>query len=144
MPTIAEILRHEKGFSIGVVSTVPFTHATPAAQVSHNVSRNNYHAIGDEIVMQTQPEVVIGGGYASNTYLPSAALTYLIANPKSPYVFVQRQAGVDGSQALAKAAASRGAAKEALRSVRESVNRQLRVARAGRQPRRAFGEARND
>lgn len=105
LATVAEILRREKGFSIGVVSTVPFTHATPAAQVSHNVSRNNYHAIGDEIVMQTQPEVVIGGGYASNTYLPSAALTYLTADPKSPYVFVQRQAGVDGAQALAKAAA---------------------------------------
>jgi alkaline phosphatase len=109
LPTVAEILRREKGFAIGVVSTVPFSHATPAAQVSHNIYRNNYHAIADEIVMQTQPEVVIGGGYASMTYVSPAALNYLTADPKSPYVFVQRRAGVDGAKSLAEAA-SRAAA----------------------------------
>ena len=39
LKTIAELLREKKGFAIGVVSTVPFTHATPAAHVSHNKSR---------------------------------------------------------------------------------------------------------
>lgn len=43
LKTIAEILRDSKGYAMGVVSTVPFTHATPAAHVSHNVNRNNYH-----------------------------------------------------------------------------------------------------
>jgi alkaline phosphatase len=32
------------------VSTVPFSHATPAAHVRHNVSRNNYTAIAEEII----------------------------------------------------------------------------------------------
>ncbi|MEE9905274.1 MAG: esterase-like activity of phytase family protein, partial [Chlorobium sp.] len=40
--TIAETLRNEMGYAIGVASTVPFSHATPAAFVSHDVSRNNY------------------------------------------------------------------------------------------------------
>ncbi len=105
VPTAAEILRAEKGFAIGVVSTVPFTHATPAALVSHNVSRNNYHAIGEEIVMKTQPDVVVGGGWGSAQYTPAAALEYLTKNPASPYVFVQRQAGVDGAKTLTAAAA---------------------------------------
>ena len=34
--SIAELLRGRRGFAIGVVSTVPFSHATPAAHVSHN------------------------------------------------------------------------------------------------------------
>ena len=63
LTTIAETLRAEKGMAIGVVSTVPFSHATPAAFVSHNVNRNNYGAIAEEIINQTQPEVVIGGGH---------------------------------------------------------------------------------
>jgi len=103
--TIAEILRRERGFSIGVASTVPFSHATPAAQVSHNTNRENYHAISEEIVLRTQPEVVIGGGYRSSTYVSDVAYKYLTANPDSPYVFVERQAGVDGGRSLMDAAA---------------------------------------
>ncbi len=63
LKTIAEWLRELKGYAIGVVSTVPFTHATPAAHVSHNKSRNNYFAIGTEILTVVKPEVVIGGGH---------------------------------------------------------------------------------
>ena len=36
LKTIAELLREKKGFAIGVVSTVAFLEATPAAFVSHN------------------------------------------------------------------------------------------------------------
>ncbi|MFB3778927.1 MAG: alkaline phosphatase [Bryobacteraceae bacterium] len=102
--TVADILRSERGFSIGVASTVPFSHATPAAHVSHNVNRNNYHAIANEIVMAVQPDVVIGGGYHSKTYMSPAALSFLASNPSSPYVFVQRQTGVDGGMSLRQAA----------------------------------------
>jgi len=105
LPTIAEILRRERGFSIGVASTVPFSHATPAAHVSHNTSRENYHAISEEIVLRTQPDVVIGGGYHSSTYVSETAYKYLTANAGSPYVFVERAAGVDGARSLAGAAA---------------------------------------
>jgi alkaline phosphatase len=104
LKTMAEILREEKGFSIGVSSTVQFTHATPAAHVSHNVSRNNYHEIADEIVLKVQPDLVIGGGYGNSTFVSPAALEYLSSNPASPYVFVQRQEGVEGAASLLKAA----------------------------------------
>ena len=58
LTTIAERLRADEGFSIGVVSTVPFSHATPAAFVSHNVSRNNY----TQIACGDHPHGAAGGG----------------------------------------------------------------------------------
>lgn len=68
--TIAEIIREKKKASIGVITTVPFNHATPAAFVSHNTDRNHYYnnkdgykGIAEEIIRTTKPEVVIGGGH---------------------------------------------------------------------------------
>jgi alkaline phosphatase len=110
LKTIAELLRDQKGFSIGVVSTVPFTHATPAAHVSHNVSRNNYTQIAHEIIRTVQPEVVIGGGYPGPSgtgrfnYLGEADYIFLkSSDPANPYLFVERESGVDGSVALLEA-----------------------------------------
>jgi DNA-binding beta-propeller fold protein YncE len=65
LETIAESLRDDLGYSIGVVSTVPFSHATPAGFVSHNVKRSNTWNIAHEILFDVQPEVVIGGGLDS-------------------------------------------------------------------------------
>ena len=111
LTTIAELLRNRKGFSIGVVSTVPFTHATPAAHVSHNVNRNNYIQIGKEVIRSIQPEVVIGGGYPGEegtgkfNYLEADDYNFLKnPDPESPYIFVERQSGVDGSVSLLEAA----------------------------------------
>jgi alkaline phosphatase len=94
-----------------VVSTVPFTHATPAAFVSHNKSRSNYKPIGTEILIQVKPEVVIGGGHpgydGSPTYSYISDTDYL--NFKngiyaSEYVFVEREAGKDGGVSVLTAA----------------------------------------
>lgn len=63
LKTIAEMMREKKGASIGVVSTVPFSHATPAGFVTHNTSRYDYHGITNEILNTTKPDVVIGGGH---------------------------------------------------------------------------------
>jgi len=111
LKTIAELLREQKGLSIGVVSTVPFTHATPAAHVSHNVSRNNYTQIANEIIRTVQPEVVIGGGYPGQggtgrfNYLGEADYNFLkSSDPANPYLFVERESGVDGSDSLLEAA----------------------------------------
>ncbi len=108
LPTAAEILRMTKGFAIGVASTVPFTHATPAAQVSHNPNRNNYHAIAAEILTQTKPEVVIGGGHpnwapgsGSGQYMSTTLYAeFKAGNYGSEYVFVERTSGEDGAAAL--------------------------------------------
>lgn len=106
LKTIAEMLREEKGFSIGVVSTVPLTHATPAGFVSHNVSRNNYHAIGSEIIHQVKPDVVIGGGHpvGGTGYLSTADYNYLKSAANTEYLFVERQTGVDGGASILKGA----------------------------------------
>lgn len=113
LPTIAEALRTAKGFSIGVVSTVPFTHATPAGFVSHNVDRNKYGPIGTEIIRTFQPEVVIGGGYPGTkgtngySFLTQEDYEYLKSG-SSPYEFVERYAEGeeerDGSVRLLNAA----------------------------------------
>lgn len=110
LKTVAELLREKKGRSIGVVSTVPFSHATPAAHVSHNVSRNNYAAIAEEIILKVQPEVVIGGGLATS-YMSSALYNELKAGNVKAYKFVERKSGVDGALAIrsgALAAAAEG------------------------------------
>jgi alkaline phosphatase len=106
LTTIAETLRKEKGYAIGVVSTVPFSHATPAAYVSHNVSRNNYQQIAAEILETVKPEVVIGGGHPRWTgkynYLSEATYNKVKADPG--YQVVERVASQDGGAALRLAA----------------------------------------
>ena len=120
--TIAETLRDDLGFAIGVASTVPFSHATPAGVVSHNVNRNNYQDIAHEILFDTQPDVVIGGGldglFAKAVTNAAKADTDLNDNgfnddydafkagtDGTDYVFVERASGTDGGTALADAAA---------------------------------------
>jgi len=53
------------GKSTGVVTTVPFSHATPAAMAAHNISRSNYGQIAREMLQQSNLDVVIGGGHPS-------------------------------------------------------------------------------
>jgi alkaline phosphatase len=52
-----------KGKATGVVTSVEWTHATPAGFVAHNVSRNNYAEIGMEIVNDSAADVVMGAGH---------------------------------------------------------------------------------
>jgi len=124
LTTIAEMYRNQKKASIGVVSTVPFSHATPAGFVSHNKSRNNYKAIAQEIITGVRPDVVIGGGHpAYNSATSSADYTYIDApeysylnnsSTTSDYNFVQRKAGVDGGTAILAAADAAVANKQKL------------------------------
>ena len=48
--TIAEKLHAQKGWKVGVISSVNLNHATPAAFYAHQASRNNYYEIGVEMV----------------------------------------------------------------------------------------------
>lgn len=50
------------GKATGVVTSVPFSHATPAAFVAHNASRHNYHQIAHEMIMESATDVIIGCG----------------------------------------------------------------------------------
>ncbi len=51
------------GKSIGVVSSVPLSHATPAGFVVHNSSRNNYGEIAHYMFFHTQLDVIMAPGH---------------------------------------------------------------------------------
>lgn len=48
--TIAEKLKEQKGYKVGVITSVNLNHATPAAFYAHQASRKNYYEIGQEMV----------------------------------------------------------------------------------------------
>ena len=52
---------HDAGYSVGVMSTTPINHATPAAFYGHNIKRGNYYEIGKELPA-TGFEFFAGGG----------------------------------------------------------------------------------
>ena len=129
LTTIAEEYRARTGAGIGVVSTVPFDHATPAAFVSHSPSRNFYYTglkgykglgIADEIILRVKPDVVIGGGHPLHDnpdfnpkrgYISESLYLGLKTSPE--YLLVERMAGGDGGRAIIEgAAAARRAGKK--------------------------------
>jgi alkaline phosphatase len=119
LTTIAEELRARRGAAIGVVSTVPFTHATPACFVAHNLSRGNYAAIGAEIIRTVKPDVVIGGGWpfdpghAGTTYKYIAKAEYdALYAGSTDYTFVERVPGQPGGSRLLAAASTLPAGKK--------------------------------
>ncbi len=115
LKTIAEIFREKNKGSIGLITTVPFNHATPAALISHSESRNNYYSAVDtkegiaNQMIAFQPEVLIGGGHPAynkgwgvKKYL-SNDLYNLMKNSKG-YIFIDRQNKLDASQNIKTAA----------------------------------------
>lgn len=50
------------GKATGVVTTVPFCHATPAGFVAHNFSRSNYSQIAAEMLFDSHCDVIMGCG----------------------------------------------------------------------------------
>jgi len=122
IPTVAEDFRSARGASIGIVSTVPFDHATPAAFVSHNTSRGAYYTgyrgykglgLAEEIIFRTKPEVVIGGGHPlldNPGFDPKIGYIsrslYLSLQASTEYLLVERRAGQDGGRAIAEGSAA--------------------------------------
>lgn len=53
----------EAGKATGVVTSVPLSHATPAGFVAHNVNRNSYSEIAQEMILSSKAEVIMGGGH---------------------------------------------------------------------------------
>lgn len=60
--TIAE-LAFGQGRASGAVSSVMFSHATPACVWAHNVSRGNYEEIANEMICSSGLKVIIGAGH---------------------------------------------------------------------------------
>ena len=64
--TIAEQLKAQKGYEIGVITSVNLNHATPAAFYAHQASRSSYYDIGLEMV-ESGFDYFAGGGLLDPT-----------------------------------------------------------------------------
>lgn len=62
LPFITQQLS-DLGKSVGVVSSVPISHATPAAFAAQNISRNNYGEISRQMVQGGTMDLIMGGGH---------------------------------------------------------------------------------
>ncbi len=62
LPNLVE-RAEQLGKATGVITSVPFSHATPAGFVAHNISRNNYTQLADEMVNQSAIDVIMGCGH---------------------------------------------------------------------------------
>lgn len=125
MVPLARELQSERGFKIGVVSSVPVSHATPAAAYANNVTRKDYQDISRDLIglpsssHRREPlvgvDVLIGGGWgqgkakdqlqgdnfaAGNGFLHQDDLYRSNIDNGGRYVVAQRQKGVSGSDIL--------------------------------------------
>lgn len=126
--TIAHQLQRDHGMAIGVVTSVPISHATPAAAYSHNVTRNDYQDLTRDLIglpsvsHRTDPmpgvDVLIGCGWGEmkaqdagqganyippNVFYDPADLEKVSVRNGGRYVVTQRTAGQSGSELLAAA-----------------------------------------
>jgi alkaline phosphatase len=135
--TIAHRLQ-EKGWAVGVVTSVPISHATPAAAYAHNVSRDDYQDLTRDLlglpsIYHPSPlpgmDVVIGCGYGvtliadtaqgknyvpGNKYLTEEDRLAADAASGGKYVSAIRTPGMSGKELLAKAAAKAVSKKQRL------------------------------
>ncbi|MFX4293728.1 alkaline phosphatase [Streptomyces bohaiensis] len=100
-----------QGRATGVVTSVPFSHATPAGFVVHRDDRGDYHAIAHEMIHDSDIDVVMGAGDpardADGRPLPEPDHTYLAAEDhaallagETPFTLVNSR---DGFRDLATA-----------------------------------------
>jgi len=122
--TIAHELQ-SSGFAIGVVTSVPISHATPACTYAHNVDRDDYQDLTRDlvglpsIVHPSQPlpgvDVLLGAGWgdekmkdagqgdnfiAGNRYLASDDRTRIDSANGGAYEVALREAGSNGREKL--------------------------------------------
>ncbi|MBX7166258.1 MAG: alkaline phosphatase [Pirellulales bacterium] len=117
------------GWAIGVVTSVPISHATPAATYAINVNRDDFQDLTRDLIGRpsishpNEPlagvDVLLGGGWgeiklvdaaqgdnfvAGNQYLAADDLAAVDHANGGRYTVVQRTSGVPGNRALADAA----------------------------------------
>ena len=118
------------GFSIGIVTSVPISHATPAAVYANNVDRSDYQDITRDLIglssigHRKRPlpgvDVLIGCGWGANSdddrekqgknyvpgnkYISHQDLDAINVSNGGKYVVAERTKGKNGGEALDKAA----------------------------------------
>jgi alkaline phosphatase len=128
LTTVAH-LAQEQGLAVGVISSVPISHATPASAYAHNVDRDDYQDLSRDLLglpSISHPEmplagmdVVIGSGWGTdkesdaaqgknfvpgNRYLAEADRKRIDVANGGRYHIVQRTPGESGQKVLQKAA----------------------------------------
>ena len=128
LETIAHQLQ-KSGRAVGVVTSVPISHATPAAAYAHNVARSDYQDITRDLLglssvsHKREPlpgmDVVIGCGWGieksndakqgknfvpGNKYFPADELASIDVENGGKYVVAQRTSGKQGGDVLRDAA----------------------------------------
>ncbi|MEM9368578.1 MAG: alkaline phosphatase [Planctomycetota bacterium] len=119
----------QRGFRIGIVTSVPVSHATPASAYANNVARKDYQDISRDLLGLPSAshrrnalrgvDVLIGGGWGEgkgddktqgnnfmpgNVYLHESDLQRSDVTNGGRYTVVQRTAGQSGSEVLQQAA----------------------------------------
>lgn len=89
--TIAEKLKAQKGYKIGVISSVNINHATPAAFYAHQASRSNYYDIGLEMI-ESDFDYFAGGGLLKPTGAKKNQEDLYALAEKAGYKVVKTQA----------------------------------------------------
>ncbi len=130
--TIAQWAQRERGFFAGTVTSVPISHATPAAAYAANVSRDDYQDLARDmlglpsVARKTNPypglEVILGGGFGENSVDPVGQGSNFVpgnryiaetdlrrvdvasGNADAKYVVVQRTPGIKGETLLQQSA----------------------------------------
>lgn len=117
----------EKGYSVGVVTSVPISHATPACAYAHNVERDDYQDLSRDLLglpSIAHPEhplagvdVLLGAGWGTmkdqdkaqgknfvpgNRYIADADLQTIDVRNGGQYVTAVRTSGVAGPAGLAE------------------------------------------
>lgn len=126
VPPISQRLQQE-GFSVGVVTSVPISHATPACGYANNVHRDDYQdltrdMLGLASISHPSPlpglDVLLGGGWGEekktdgaqgmnfepgNRYFAESDRRRVDSKNGGPYVIAERTAGANGAELLAAA-----------------------------------------
>lgn len=100
--------------AVGVISTVPFSHATPAGFAAHNIKRENVAAIAREMITSLGDgsgargntptcEVVIGGGQGTGYIGANEYNALKNGTTGQGWTFVEKTTGVNGGIALLNA-----------------------------------------
>lgn len=97
--TIAQIAM-DRGRSAGAVASVMASHATPASVISHNVSRNNYAEIFNEMVA-SDLDVIMGAGHplydaSGNKIVPEDDSAFRYVGGEATFEALTSETGLNG------------------------------------------------
>jgi alkaline phosphatase len=97
LETVLEFYQ-KRGKKVGLITTAYLTHATPAVFAAHTTSRNNTGEIGFQLLNQSRPNLLFGGGGYGIDPASAVAAGYLVATTTAE--FITLDATTDGLGAL--------------------------------------------